>query len=60
MTKKLEWLKAKCPICNREYKYLKKNHEPKTCGKFDCLYKYLHQTKQKGGDKSEKEKLATG
>ena len=32
------WLKANCPICGKEYKYLPK-YKPVTCGKFDCLQK---------------------
>lgn len=35
------WLKARCPICGREYKHLEE-YKPKTCGAFDCLFAFLH------------------
>jgi len=34
----LQWLKATCPICGKEYEHLS-NYKPKTCGKFECLQK---------------------
>ena len=33
---RLQWLKAMCPICGKEYEYLP-TYKPKTCGKFTCL-----------------------
>ena len=33
---KKNWFKAICPICGKEYEYLK-GYKPKTCSKFDCL-----------------------
>ena len=47
---KLEWEEAKCPICGMKYSYIKGGYKPSTCNNFDCIYKYLHKTKQKGGD----------
>ena len=44
---KLEWLKARCPICGQEYRHLKE-YKPATCGKFACLHKYLHPELSKG------------
>jgi hypothetical protein len=35
----LQWLKATCPICGKEYEYLP-DYKPATCSKFDCLQKY--------------------
>jgi len=32
----LQWLKANCPICGKEYEYLS-NYKPQTCGKFSCI-----------------------
>jgi len=38
---------VKCPICGAEYKYPRGGYGgiyiPKTCGKFECEYKYQHQ-----------------
>ena len=31
------WLKAQCPICDREYPYLPE-YKPTTCGRFSCLH----------------------
>ena len=42
MTTAIKWLKARCPICKLEYKYPEGGYQPKTCGSFDCIYKYLH------------------
>jgi len=42
MTKRLEWEEARCPVCGIRYEYIKGGYKPSTCGKFDCLYKYLH------------------
>jgi hypothetical protein len=39
---KIEWLRANCPICGKEYEYLPK-YKPATCGKFDCLQKAVKQ-----------------
>ena len=39
--KKQEWLKARCPICDKEYEYLPE-YKPATCGNFDCIYEWLH------------------
>jgi len=35
------WLKARCPICRKEYEYTP-DYKPSTCGDFDCLHKFLH------------------
>jgi len=32
----VEWLKANCPICGKEYEYTS-IYKPSTCGKFSCL-----------------------
>lgn len=62
MTKKIEWVEAKCPECGEKYSYVKGGYKPSTCSNFTCLYLYLHrsQLKNKGGDKSKQEELASG
>ncbi len=37
----VEWLKARCPICGREYPYVEA-YKPKVCGSYDCVKKFLH------------------
>ncbi len=37
--KEKEWETATCPICGKEYQYIKGEHKPQTCGKFTCLQK---------------------
>jgi len=39
---KINWIKTKCPICHQEFEYAKGGYEPKTCGNYDCLFKFLH------------------
>jgi len=38
---------TKCPVCKTKYKYPRGGYGgvyiPKTCGKFECEYKYQHQ-----------------
>jgi len=41
MPKAVEWLKAKCPICGCEYRYLIA-YKPATCGSYGCVRKQLH------------------
>jgi len=60
MTKKIEWLEAECPVCSQNYSYIKGGDKPSTCPKIECLYIYLHQSPQKGGDRSNQERLASG
>lgn len=36
-----KWLKVRCP-CGREYEYPEGGYQPKTCGQFECVQKYLH------------------
>lgn len=39
----VEWEYAKCLVCGQDYPYPKGDgYKPKTCGRFDCLHKYLH------------------
>lgn len=37
---KLNWLKAFCPECGKEYGYYghSPDEKPKTCGAFECVY----------------------
>ena len=37
----VNWLKARC-ACGREYEYPENGYEPKTCGNFECVQRYLH------------------
>ena len=37
-----KWVKAKCPICGQTYEYPENGYKPKTCGRYDCVHKYLH------------------
>jgi len=39
---RIEWDTAQCPICLESYDYPKGGYKPKTCGKFDCIHKYMH------------------
>lgn len=39
---KINWLKANCPVCRREYEYPEGGYKPKTCASFDCVHKYHH------------------
>jgi len=32
-----EWKTAKCPVCEKEYFYLREDERPKTCGSFNCI-----------------------
>lgn len=41
-----EWIKAKCPICRREYSYLGDN-DPNTCGRSNCLQCFVHSELEK-------------
>ena len=36
------WIKARCPVCHREYEYPEGKYKPKTCSDFDCAYKFIH------------------
>lgn len=36
MPKQLDWQKATCPVCNKQYVYLPA-FKPVTCGKYDCV-----------------------
>jgi len=38
-SKKIEWKKASCPVCGKQYEYLREDEKPKTCGKFNCIQK---------------------
>ena len=38
----VEWGKANCPICGREYEYVEAVYEPKTCSTKECVQKFLH------------------
>jgi hypothetical protein len=39
---KIEWAKARCPICGREYEYPANGYKPPTCSQYECVHKYLH------------------
>jgi len=41
MANKLDWRWARCPICNDEYPYMP-SWKPATCGKFECVFAYMH------------------
>lgn len=38
----IQWTKARCPICGREYEYMVGGYKPATCAAYKCLYEYLH------------------
>ena len=38
----VNYLKKRCPICKMIFSYPEGNYEPKTCNKWDCIYKYHH------------------
>lgn len=35
------WAVSDCPICGQSYQHLIK-YKPSTCGKYECLHKWLH------------------
>ncbi len=37
MPKQLDFLRAICPICNKQYVYMSA-FKPVTCGKYDCVH----------------------
>lgn len=41
MPNKLDWQKAICPVCGKEYLYLP-SYKPATCGTFDCMFAHMH------------------
>jgi len=47
----LNWLKAVCPVCSKEYGYFacSPDEKPKTCGRFECLYAYIDERMEKRG-----------
>jgi len=45
MPEKIVWLKAKCPVCGRNYDYIEGGYFPKTCNDIVCLHKYLYDPK---------------
>ena len=45
----LKWIKAICPVCGRDYPYLK-DHKPSTCGRFDCIYALAEEALKKRGE----------
>lgn len=49
---KLNWLKAICPICRKEYGYYghSLDEKPKTCGAFECVYAMANKLLKKRGD----------
>lgn len=34
------WIKKRCPVCSKEYKYPECEYKPKTCPSFECTRKY--------------------
>lgn len=35
----IEWAKARCPFCGRNYSFVRMGYKPATCNKFECLQK---------------------
>ncbi len=44
MTQKLIWQTAKCPVCGKDYRYVKA-YKPQTCADYECVHKHLHPKK---------------
>lgn len=40
MPAKIVWLKAKCPVCGKDYDYIEGGYKPSTCNNFDCVHKF--------------------
>lgn len=38
----IHWLKDRCPHCGVIFHYIEGGYIPKTCNKFDCVFKELH------------------
>lgn len=42
----IRWENANCPMCGRLYQYAVCSFKAKTCGDFDCEWKYQHRKKE--------------